>query len=97
MRIISGHNGVDNLFFQYIQDAREGRKDCSVHCITLDDAIADGLYHCICYIANQPWSPEAEKAWRDGLYRNAPNKESADRGRRLHSQKYGALLICHAC
>ncbi len=41
--IISTHNGVDNLFNQYIQDAREGRKDYSVHRITLDDAIADGL------------------------------------------------------
>ncbi|MFI3762135.1 terminase large subunit domain-containing protein, partial [Escherichia coli] len=48
VRIISTHNGVDNLFNQYIQDAREGRKDYSVHRITLDDAIADGLYRRIC-------------------------------------------------
>ncbi len=82
--IISTHNGVDNLFNQYIQDAREGRKDYSVHRITLDDAIADGLYRRICYVTNQPWSPEAEKAWRDGLYRNAPNKESAD-------EEYGCI------
>lgn len=84
VRIISTHNGVDNLFNQYIQDAREGRKDYSVHRITLDDAIADGLYRRICYVTNQPWSPEAEKAWRDGLYRNAPNKESAD-------EEYGCI------
>ncbi len=62
VRIISTHNGVDNLFNQYIQDACEGRKDYSVHRITLDDAIADGLYRRICYVTNQPWSPEAEKA-----------------------------------
>ncbi len=78
VRIISTHNGVDNLFNQYIQDAREGRKDYSVHRITLDDAIADGLYRRICYVTNQAWSPEAEKKWRDDLYRNAPDKESAD-------------------
>jgi len=78
VRIISTHNGVDNLFNQYIQDAREGRKDYSVHRITLDDAIAEGLYKRICYVTGQTWSPEAEKAWRDGLYRNSPNKESAD-------------------
>lgn len=84
VRIISTHNGVDNLFNQYIQDAREGRKDYSVHRITLDDAIADGLYRRICYVTNQPWSPEAEKARRDGLYRNAPNKESAD-------EEYGCI------
>ena len=78
VRIISTHNGVDNLFNQYIQDAREGRKDYSVHRITLDDAIAEGLYKRICYVTSQTWSAEAEKAWRDQLYKNAPNKESAD-------------------
>ena len=78
VRIISTHNGVDNLFNQYIQDAREGRKDYSVHRITLDDAIADGLYQRICYVTGQEWSVEGEKKWRDDLYRNAPDKESAD-------------------
>ena len=50
----------------------------SVHRITLDDAIADGLYKRICYVTGQTWSPEAEKKWRDDLYRNAPNLESAE-------------------
>lgn len=78
VRLISTHNGVDNAFNQYIQDAREGRKDYSIHRITLDDAIAQGLYKRICYVTGQEWSPEAEKAWRDKLYKNAPNTESAD-------------------
>lgn len=78
VRLISTHNGVDNAFNSYIQDAREGRKDYSVHRITLDDAIAQGLYRRICYVTGQEWSPEAEKEWRDKLYRNAPNIESAD-------------------
>ncbi|WP_312481053.1 hypothetical protein [Stutzerimonas nitrititolerans] len=78
VRLISTHNGVDNPFNTYIQDAREGRKDYSVHRITLDDAIAEGLYKRICYVTGQTWSPEAEKAWRDGLYKNAPNIESAE-------------------
>ncbi len=78
VRLISTHNGVDNPFNTYIQDAREGRKDYSVHRITLDDAIAEGLYKRICYVTGQVWSPEAEKAWRDGLYKNAPNIESAE-------------------
>ena len=46
--------------------------------ITLDDAIAEGLYKRIRYVTSQTWSAEAEKAWRDQLYKNAPNKESAD-------------------
>lgn len=78
VRLISTHNGVDNPFNTYIQDAREGRKDYSIHRITLDDAIAEGLYKRICYVTGQVWSPEAEKAWRDGLYKNAPNIESAE-------------------
>ncbi|MFO7057303.1 hypothetical protein P3D66_07370, partial [Pseudomonas aeruginosa] len=84
VRLISTHNGVDNPFNQYIQDAREGRKDYSVHRITLDDAIAEGLYKRICFVTGQEWSPEAEKAWRDGLYKNAPNTESAD-------EEYGCI------
>lgn len=78
VRIISTHNGVDNLFNQYIQDAREGKKKYSIHRITLDDALAEGLYKRICYVTGQTWSAEAEKLWRDDLYANAPNKESAD-------------------
>ncbi|UXM80701.1 hypothetical protein N7V09_12410 [Shewanella seohaensis] len=78
VRLISTHNGVDNLFNSLINDAREGRKDYSIHRITLDDAIADGLYKRICYVTGQTWTPEGEIAWREGLYKNAPNKESAD-------------------
>lgn len=84
VRLISTHNGVDNPFNQFIQDAREGRKDYSVHRITLDDAIAEGLYQRICYVTGQEWSPAAETNWRAGLYKNAPNKESAD-------EEYGCI------
>jgi phage FluMu gp28-like protein len=78
VRLISTHNGVDNAFNTYINDAREGRKDYSIHRITLDDAIAQGLYKRICFVTDQEWSTEAEKNWRDKLYKNAPNTESAD-------------------
>lgn len=84
VRLISTHNGVDNPFNTYIQDAREGRKDYSIHRITLDDAIAEGLYRRICYVTGQTWTPEAEKKWRDGLYKNAPNVESAE-------EEYGCI------
>lgn len=78
VRLISTHNGVENAFNEYIKDARAGKKDYSIHRITLDDAIADGLYKRICFVTGQTWSPEAEKKWRDDLYKNAPNIESAD-------------------
>ncbi|MNH46036.1 hypothetical protein D3C79_1086620 [compost metagenome] len=60
-----------------MQDVREGRKEASLHRITLDDALSDGLYQRICYVIGEEWSPEKETAWRDALYKNAPNKESA--------------------
>lgn len=84
VRLISTHNGVENLFNEYILEARAGKKDYSVHRITLDDAIADGLYKRICYVTGQTWSAEAEKKWRDDLYKNAPNQESAD-------EEYGCI------
>lgn len=96
VRIISTHNGVDNLFNQYIQEAREGRKDYSVHRITLDDAIADGLYKRICYVTGQVWSPQTEKKWRDDLYRNAPSKEDADEEYGCVPKKSGGAYIPHA-
>lgn len=84
VRLISTHNGVDNPFNTYIQDAKEGRKDYSIHTITLDQAIEQGLYKRICYVIGDEWSPEAEKKWRDDLYKNAPNTESAD-------EEYGCI------
>ncbi len=84
VRLISTHNGVENAFNEYIEDARAGKKDYSVHRITLDDAIADGLYKRICFVTGQTWSPEAEKKWRDDLYKNAPNLESAE-------EEYGCI------
>ena len=84
VRLISTHNGVENLFNEYIEDARAGKKDYSVHRITLDDAIADGLYKRICYVTGQTWSPEAEKKWRDDLYKNAPTLECAN-------EEYGCI------
>ena len=84
VRLISTHNGVDNAFNTYINDSREGRKDYSIHRITLDEAIAEGLYRRICYVTGQTWSVEAEQKWRDGLYKNAPNPESA-------AEEYGCV------
>jgi phage FluMu gp28-like protein len=96
VRMISTHNGVDNLFNQLIQDAREGRKDYSIHRITLDAAIQEGLYRRICYVTGQSWSPETEKSWRDGLYRNAPNVECADEEYGCVPKKSGGNYLSRA-
>lgn len=78
VRIISTHNSVDNAYNQYIEDARAGRKSYSVHRITLDDALADGLYQRICFVTGKAWSIEAENTWKAALIKNSPSLEAAD-------------------
>lgn len=78
VRIISTHNGVDNDYNHYVQDARAGRKPYSIHRITLDDALADGMYKRICYVNRQDWTIEKETAWRAKIIAYSPSKEAAD-------------------
>jgi len=78
VRIISTHNGVDNEYNHYIEDARAGRKSYSVHRITLDNALDDGLYQRICFVTGKEWSLDAEQAWREKLIKNSPSKDAAD-------------------
>lgn len=71
VHIISTHNGVDNAFNRLIDDIRAGRKSYSLHRVTLDDAIADGLVKRICLKSNEnreKWSPEFEAQWRAKLF-----------------------------
>lgn len=63
--IISTHFGQNNAFAKLIESARQGRYNATIHTVTLDDALRDGLYKRICEVAGQPWSPEAEAQWRD--------------------------------
>ena len=65
--VISTHNGADNPFNELVQDVRAGRLPYSIHRITLDDALAGGLYRRICRVTKKEWTTEAEKAWRADL------------------------------
>lgn len=77
VRLISTHNGTDNLFNQLIQDSRAGKKRYSVHTITLDDACREGLYQRICQIRKLPWSAEKEDEWKNGLLKDTATEEDA--------------------
>ena len=68
--VISTHNGDANPFNEYITDIRAGKKPYSLHRVTLDDAMQEGLFQRICLRTGKPWSPEAEAAWRDDLVTN---------------------------
>ncbi|MEK7097766.1 MAG: terminase family protein, partial [Patescibacteria group bacterium] len=76
VHIISTHNGDENPFNTLIQDARAGRTDYSVHRVTLDEALAEGLFRRICEVTGQRWTAEAEAAWRAALVRRyRPNED----------------------
>ncbi|MEW6729540.1 MAG: terminase family protein, partial [Pseudomonadota bacterium] len=76
VRIISTHNGVDNPFNTLVEDIRSKRFDYSLHRVTLDDALADGLFRRICKVTGQAWSAAKEAQWRQALIdRYKPNHE----------------------
>ena len=77
VRIISTHNGVDNLFNELIIDSRAGKKRYSVHTITLDDACAEGLYQRICQVTKQEWSQAKEDEWKSNLLSDTASKDDA--------------------
>ncbi|TBW58608.1 hypothetical protein EZI54_03950 [Marinobacter halodurans] len=77
VRLISTHNGAENLFNELIQDSRAGKKRYSVHRLTLDDACDQGLYQRICQVRGKPWSQAAEKQWKDNLLRDTATREDA--------------------
>lgn len=75
VRLISTHNGTDNLFNQLINDSRAGRKRYSIHTITLDDACRDGLYQRICQVTKEKWSQTAEHEWKANLLKDTATEE----------------------
>lgn len=67
IEIISTHDGVSSYFNQIIKDVRAGALPYSLHTVTLDDALRDGLFRRICYVSGHQWSLEAEAQWRADL------------------------------
>lgn len=78
VRIISTHNGVDNKFAELINDVRAGRVPYSLHRVSFDEALAQGLYRKICAETGREWSAEGERGWRDEIvarYRDNADEE----------------------
>jgi phage FluMu gp28-like protein len=76
--VISTHNGVSNPFNRLIEDIRADRRKGTIIRVTLDDALADGLFKRICQRSSKPWSPEAEASWRQDVidtYGDAADEE----------------------
>ncbi|MDP2548074.1 hypothetical protein [Oceanobacter sp. 4_MG-2023] len=77
VRLISTHNGVENLFNELINDSRAGKKRYSVHRITLDDACHEGLYQRICQRLGKTWNQAEEDRWKADLLRDTASEEDA--------------------
>jgi len=67
VRVISTHDGVENPFNELIEDIRAGRKEYSLHRITFDQALSDGLYQRICRVNGETWTQAKEDAWRQEI------------------------------
>jgi phage FluMu gp28-like protein len=76
VRIISTHFGEGNAFNLLINEIRKGRVPYSLHRVTLDDAIAEGLYKRICLRLKKDWTEQEEAAWREQIIKSY--KEHAD-------------------
>src|ERR1700683_4144812 len=68
VRVISTHNGAENPFNELVNDIRAGRRPFSLHRVTLDDALGEGLYHRICQKAGRRYSAAAEIEWRERIF-----------------------------
>ncbi|HEY0155465.1 MAG TPA: hypothetical protein VGB92_25945 [Longimicrobium sp.] len=78
VRIISTHDGEDNEFNQLVTDVRAGRVPYTLHRITFEEAMAEGLYRRICQKQKIQWSGEGEAAFREmiyGMYRHNADEE----------------------
>lgn len=65
VRIWSTHDGVENPFYELVQDIRAGKRGASatVHRVSFDRAVADGLYRRVCLRRGRPWTQAAEDQW----------------------------------
>jgi phage FluMu gp28-like protein len=65
----STHRGKKNPFNQLVQDVRAGRygKKAAVKRMTFDDAVANGLYERVCYMAGKEATTEGKRSWYEAI------------------------------
>lgn len=92
VRIISTHDGVENPFNVLIQEIRAGKRgDATVHRITFNDAVADGLFRRVCFRKKTDWTQEAEDKWAQSA-RNFYGDDAAEELDVVPSNSSGAYL-----
>ncbi len=64
LSIISTHNGKENAFNELCEEIRAKKRSGSLHRVTIDDALDEGLFRRQCEMRGVPWSEEAQRLWR---------------------------------
>lgn len=67
--VMSTHNGIDNAFADLCDEVRDGKRPYSLHRVTIEDALQEGLYERICMVLGESYSYEKERAWLADLER----------------------------
>lgn len=60
IRILSTHKGLKTLFYQFVQDIKDGKSDWSLHTVDIFRAVEDGL---VDKILNKKTTKEEREAW----------------------------------
>lgn len=61
--IISTYNGIDNEFYELVEDVKAGRRAASLHEVNIHDALRQGLHRRRCAVQGRPWTAADEAAW----------------------------------
>ena len=67
VHVLSTHNGEGNPFNRLCGDIRSGRQPGSLHTVTFDGALADGLAARVLEVRGRPPSREAMEEWARGI------------------------------
>lgn len=63
VRVISTHDGDQNPFNELVNEIRARKRKGSVHRITFDEAVAEGLYGRVCMRKGTPWDADEQAKW----------------------------------
>jgi len=68
VRVISTHDGAENPFNELVTEIRAGKRKGSVHRVTFQEAVVDGLYERVCLRLGTDWSQGGQDEWIKGVY-----------------------------
>lgn len=78
IRLISTHNGTLNAFNELIKETHEGKWPYSIHRITFDDAVNNGLYERVCLVRGWEASEDGKKEWYDRVRSSYGTRKDAE-------------------